>query len=155
MLLSCSGLSLEGTTGIEPASSVWKTEALPLSYVPVNMHLAACTDHMLLIARGGWCTSSGRLLEPDITKPNSGPQCQMCISGRYDRRLFCALTGCSSAWLERLLWEQEVAGSNPVTPTLQLVRLLRLQNPIPQNQEYLDCEERCREPHPHAGQAQC
>jgi hypothetical protein len=27
--------------------------------------------------------------------------------------------GCSSAWLERLLWEQEVAGSNPVTPTLQ------------------------------------
>jgi hypothetical protein len=26
-------------------------------------------------------------------------------------------TGCSSAWLERLLWEQEVAGSNPVIPT--------------------------------------
>ena len=25
-------------------------------------------------------------------------------------------TGCGSAWLERLLWEQEVAGSNPVTP---------------------------------------
>ena len=24
--------------------------------------------------------------------------------------------GCSSAWLERLLWEQEVTGSNPVTP---------------------------------------
>ncbi len=29
------------------------------------------------------------------------------------KRLFA---GCSSAWLERLLWEQEVAGSNPVTP---------------------------------------
>ncbi len=27
------------------------------------------------------------------------------------------LTGCSSAWLERLLWEQEVARSNRVTPT--------------------------------------
>ena len=26
-------------------------------------------------------------------------------------------TGCGSAWLERLIWDQEVAGSNPVTPT--------------------------------------
>ena len=29
-----------------------------------------------------------------------------------------ALTGCGSAWLERLVWDQEVAGSNPVTPTV-------------------------------------
>ena len=27
-------------------------------------------------------------------------------------------TGCGSAWLERLVWDQEVAGSNPVTPTV-------------------------------------
>lgn len=27
--------SREGMTGIEPALSVWKTEALPLSYIPV------------------------------------------------------------------------------------------------------------------------
>ena len=27
------------------------------------------------------------------------------------------ITGCGSAWLERLVWDQEVAGSNPVTPT--------------------------------------
>ena len=27
-----------------------------------------------------------------------------------------APTGCGSAWLERLIWDQEVAGSNPVTP---------------------------------------
>ena len=27
-------------------------------------------------------------------------------------------TGCGSAWLERLVWDQEVAGSNPVTPML-------------------------------------
>jgi hypothetical protein len=27
-----------------------------------------------------------------------------------------ALSGCSSAWLERLVWDQEVAGSNPVIP---------------------------------------
>src|SRR5882762_4412993 len=25
-------------------------------------------------------------------------------------------TGCSSAWLERVVWDHEVAGSNPVTP---------------------------------------
>lgn len=27
------------------------------------------------------------------------------------------LTGCGSAWLEHLIWDQEVAGSNPVTQT--------------------------------------
>ena len=30
-------------------------------------------------------------------------------------------TGCGSAWLERLVWDQEVAGSNPVTPTFMRV----------------------------------
>lgn len=29
-------------------------------------------------------------------------------------------TGCSSAWLERVVWDHEVAGSNPVTPTCHL-----------------------------------
>src|ERR1700722_5997564 len=28
-------------------------------------------------------------------------------------------TGCSAAWLARLLWEQEAAGSNPAIPTNQ------------------------------------
>ena len=35
-------------------------------------------------------------------------------------RIGCAqvlFAGCGSAWLERLVWDQEVAGSNPVTPT--------------------------------------
>ena len=31
-------------------------------------------------------------------------------------------TGCGSAWLERLVWDQEVAGSNPVTPILMRVQ---------------------------------
>ena len=30
------------------------------------------------------------------------------------------IAGCGSAWLERLVWDQEVAGSNPVTPTFQV-----------------------------------
>ena len=30
-------------------------------------------------------------------------------------------SGCSVARLSRLLWEQEVAGSNPATPTLTLL----------------------------------
>ena len=32
-------------------------------------------------------------------------------------RLIFTPSGCGSAWLERLIWDQEVAGSNPVTPT--------------------------------------
>ena len=28
------------------------------------------------------------------------------------------ISGCGSAWLERLVWDQEVAGSNPVTPII-------------------------------------
>ena len=35
---------------------------------------------------------------------------------------FRAVTGCGSAWLERLVWDQEVAGSNPVTP-IAIVRV--------------------------------
>ena len=30
-------------------------------------------------------------------------------------------SGCGSAWLERLVWDQEVAGSNPVTPIFMRV----------------------------------
>ncbi len=33
-------------------------------------------------------------------------------------------SGCGSAWLERLVWDQEVAGSNPVTPIQRVFILL-------------------------------
>ena len=28
-----------------------------------------------------------------------------------------SFAGCGAVWLARLIWDQEVAGSNPVTPT--------------------------------------
>jgi hypothetical protein len=34
-----------------------------------------------------------------------------------DGRLRIGSTGCGAAWLARLLWEQEAAGSNPAIPT--------------------------------------
>ena len=32
------------------------------------------------------------------------------------------MTGCGSAWLERLVWDQEVAGSNPVSRSFYLTQ---------------------------------
>ncbi len=37
---------------------------------------------------------------------------------RINTTITKAISGCGSAWLERLVWDQEAAGSNPVTPTV-------------------------------------
>ncbi len=43
----------------------------------------------------------------------------MILGGRLSGKVSGGwnLAGCSVVWLARLIWDQEVAGSNPVTPT--------------------------------------
>ncbi len=63
---------------------------------------------------------------------------------------FGVIAGCSSAWIERLVWDQEAAGSNPVTPIVacicrqqwSMVRIWRLQTTA-----YLNRFGRFRLPH--------
>lgn len=47
---------------------------------------------------------------------------QEYIAGRaltyHHPEAIIGVSGCSAAWVARLLWEQEVEGSNPFTPTI-------------------------------------
>ena len=46
-----------------------------------------------------------------------GTLCIINLAVEENSKANFELPGCGSAWLERLIWDQEVAGSNPVTPT--------------------------------------
>src|SRR5215470_19645561 len=43
--------------------------------------------------------------------------CDATDPSRWNGKLRFGSTGCGAAWLARLLWEQEAAGSNPAIPT--------------------------------------
>ncbi len=43
-----------------------------------------------------------------------------CVEGNTNTQNKKRISGCGSAWLERLVWDQEVAGSNPVTPIVRV-----------------------------------
>ena len=49
-----------------------------------------------------------------------------CVARRGNTGIPCLTPGCGSAWLERLVWDQEVAGSNPVTPIITYARVAQL-----------------------------
>lgn len=42
--------------------------------------------------------------------------------------MLCQIPGCRSAWLDRLLWEQEVVGSNPTSRTMNFLIVQRLEH---------------------------
>ena len=45
---------------------------------------------------------------------------------------FCNRSGCSSVWLEYLVWDQGAEGSSPFTPTILIIKFLyfRLYNMV-------------------------
>ena len=45
-----------------------------------------------------------------------GKSYNIIVNALREDRKRSKIPGCGSAWLERLVWDQEVAGSNPVTP---------------------------------------
>ena len=45
------------------------------------------------------------------------PRSELQLRDQSAGRLRFGSTGCGAAWLARLLWEQEAAGSNPAIPT--------------------------------------
>ena len=48
----------------------------------------------------------------------------MTIGAKGGYNIIC-YTGCGSVWLERVVWDHEAAGSNPVTPMIDLIPEVR------------------------------
>src|SRR6478736_5173264 len=96
-------------TGIEPASSVWKTEALPLSYIragppgraagPGYRLAGAPPRHARRPGHAGWTgRTTGR-------------------TGGVRRATRLRPDGMWRRLVARPLWERKVVGSNPAIPT--------------------------------------
>jgi hypothetical protein len=68
-----------------------------------------------------WLDSFGRRcrISAVMTAGGSWEALRRLGSRPMDGRLRIGSTGCGAAWLARLLWEQEAAGSNPAIPTVQ------------------------------------
>lgn len=74
------------------------------------------------VPRAGMCTDS--VPAPDQAGgrqralPSTGqPAPDVATAHAQHGKLRFCCTGCGAAWLARLLWEQEAAGSNPAIPT--------------------------------------
>lgn len=78
---------VERATGIEPAPSVWKTEALPLSYARVRPALAG---------RARQPTESRNRTRSAVPRAAPGPP--RCPSGGPGRHTLFVATGCGAAW---------------------------------------------------------
>ena len=83
----------ERVTGIEPAPSAWKAEALPLSYTRTP---SGCT---ILTA----CSPRSETLA--------------CVEASITGLLWIRRHGVWRSLVAHLLWEQGAVGSNPATPT--------------------------------------
>src|SRR5688500_8982449 len=88
---------------IELTPSVWKTEALPLSYARVHPDHAG-TPHQ--------STGCGRLAARGIRPPRVG-----CCADRQADRIDFRAHGMWRSLVAHSLWERGAVGSNPAIPT--------------------------------------
>src|SRR5699024_4210562 len=120
------GSSVERATGIEPAYSAWKAEALPLSYA----RIAASDQGVSVWSRSRPAHITGWVPGPQPPGPpaeSAGRGVCRTLGGLVLRsgRVIVRRTGWQAArstgmWRSLVahpLWERRVAGSNPVIPT--------------------------------------
>ena len=61
----------------------------------------------------------GSTADSDSVSRGSSPF-SVASKNLFRQILLTSPSECGSVWLERLVWDQEVAGSNPVTPILRV-----------------------------------
>ena len=97
-----------------------------MSYARATARTAACSIPVRRLARhpaGTWPAAGPPVLRDcpfrlgTCACDQAGPQPLGPHVRPGDGRLRLARTGCSAAWLARLLWEQEAASSNLAIPT--------------------------------------